>query len=322
MNKGIIYILTILILMSCYKPTSKTPDAWDLTKQQQDSISFRTTHHYAQNYNFVIRADSLRISCRQPDELPFDSVVIHKDERIVVAGFMMMPHDTIDSVWVKVARDQATQGWIRECHLLPAVSPDDPISWFIDLFDDVHLLIFMAFSVAVAAAYGLRMLLKRKARIVHFNDIPSFYPTLLALLVATSATLYSSIQLFAPESWRHFYYHPTLNPFALPPHLGVFIASVWSILVVGLAALDDIRRNLYRGESVLYACGLITVCAMCYIIFSLTTLYYIGYVLLIAYYVYAIRCYFHHSHGYYLCGRCGERLNKKGVCHACGALNE
>ncbi len=314
--------MVLLLCGSCYKPSSATSDAWDLSRQQQDSISFHSCHHYSQNYNFVVRGDSLRLSRRQPFEQSSDSVMVYRRDHLVVADFITMPSDSIDSVWVKVARDQQTQGWLRESELLPAVSPDDPISWFIDLFDDVHLLIFLAFTVLVAAAYGLRHLMKRRARIVHFNDIPSFYPTLLCLLVASSATLYSSIQVFAPESWRHFYYHPTLNPFTLPLHLSIFISSVWLMLIVTLAALDDIRRLLYRGEAVIYACSMIAVCAMAYIVFSLTTLYYVGYPLLAAYYAYALRRYFGHIRGRYICGRCGETIARKGRCPHCGAINE
>ncbi len=319
---AVLCLVVLFLLSSCYKPESKSPDAWDLTRQQEDSISFHTTHHYAQNYNFVVRADSMRLSCSQPDELPFDSIVLHHDERIVVADFMMMPTDTIDSVWVKVARDQHTQGWIRESELLRGVSPDDPISWFIDLFDDINVLLSLALAVVVGAAYGLRRMMRRKARVVHLNDIASPYPTILALLVAVSATYYSSIQLFDPESWRHFYYHPSLNPFALPLHLGIFLSMVWLLLIVALATIDDIFRLLYRGEAVIYTFGLAAVCAIVYVVMSVTTLYFFGYILLIAYIVYACRQYMRHAHGRYTCGRCGETIPKKGHCPHCGANNE
>ncbi len=319
---SVLFCCILLTVSSCYKPSKTSPDAWVLTQDQQDSISFRSKHHYAQNYNFVVRADSLCLSCSQPDELPFDSVVVYDNDHIVVADFMIMSDDTIDSVWVKVARDQSTQGWIRECHLLPAVSPDDPIAWFIDLFDNINQLLALALLVIVGAAYGLRLLMKRKARVVHFNDIPSPYPTLLALTVAISATVYSSIQNFDPESWRHFYYHPTLNPFALPFHLGVFMSLIWLMIVLGIAAIDDIRQHLYRGEAVIYACGLIAVCSIVYVIFSLTTLYYIGYLLLPVYISYALKRYFRYAHGRYICGRCGEEIPEKGICPHCEANNE
>jgi hypothetical protein len=206
-----------------------------------------------------------------------------------VADIKTVPADTIDSVWVKVARDQLTFGWIHENELLAKVSPDDPISQFIDFFSDAHMLIFLAFCVVVVAAYGVRRLMKRGAKIVHFNDIPSFYPTTLCLLIASSAVLYSSIQLFGPESWRHFYYHPSMNPFALPLHLGLFVSSVWAIVIVAIATVDDVTKKLPLGAAVLYLSGLTAVCAVCYVVFSITTLYYIGYPLLIAYFVFAIK---------------------------------
>jgi hypothetical protein len=293
-------------LCGCYNRGPITPDAWDLTRQQLDSISFYTTHHYTQNFNFVVTGDSLVVVAQQPEDMAVpdvvsveiqtesgeyhkDSITLLRNERIVVADIKTVPSDTIDSVWVKVARDQLTFGWVHESELLSKVSPDDPISQFIDFFSDAHLLIFLAFCVVVVAAYGIRRLLRRGAKIVHFNDIPSFYPTALCLLVASSAVLYSSIQLFGAETWRHFYYHPSLNPFALPFWLGVFVSSVWAIVIVAIATVDDVTRQLPLGASILYLSGLGAICAVCYVVFSITTLYYVGYPLLIAYYVFAFR---------------------------------
>lgn len=312
----------MLLLVSCYNPADRTPDAWNLTDEELDSISFFTTHHYSQNYNFVVKADTLRIVCQAPDELPFDSVTVRHGDRVVVADIMTMPEDSIDSVWVKIARDQITQGWIREAHMLPAVKPDDPISQFIDTFSDVHLLLFLSFVVTVVAAYGLRFLMRHNARIVHFRDISSFYPTLLALLVALAAVVYASIQLFGAESWRHFYYHPSLNPFSLPLHLCVFVSLVWSLIIVSIAVVDDVFRRMPIGEAVLYLCGLAAVCAVDYVVFSISTLYYIGYPLLIAYAVFAIRRYWKRSRSLYICGHCGAELHAKGRCPECGAVNK
>ena len=293
------------MLTGCYNQGPITPDAWDLTAHQLDSISFYTTHHYTQNYNFVVTGDSLVVVEQQPEEMAVpdvisveielagaeqrkDSITLRKNDRLVVADIKTVPSDTIDSVWVKVARDQLTFGWVHESELLSKVSPDDPISQFIDFFSDAHMLIFMAFCVVIVAAYGVRRLMRKGARIVHFNDIPSFYPTVLCLLVASAAVLYSSIQLFGPETWRHFYYHPSLNPFALPFWLGLFVSSVWAIIIVAIATIDDVTRHLPLVDSILYLGGLAAICAVCYVVFSISTLYYVGYPLLIAYYVFAI----------------------------------
>ena len=310
MRRSLLLILCIFLLASCYNQGPITPDAWNLTEQQLDSISFYTTHHYSQGYNFVVKKDSLVVLEQQNEMMPIpdiltleittgeetmpmlslvDSIILRKHDHLVVADIRTVATDSIDSVWVKVARDQLTFGWVRESVLLTAVSPDDPISQFIDFFSDTHLLFFLAFCTLVLGAYGVRHLLRKGAKIVHFNDIPSFYPTLLCLLVAASAVLYSSIQLFAPEMWRHFYYHPSLNPFTLPWHLGLFVVFVWSLLIVAIATVDDIRHHLTLGETILYLGGLAAVCAVDYVVFSVTTLYYIGYPLLFVYIFFAIR---------------------------------
>lgn len=314
-----LYLFTFLLL-SCYNHGQQTPDAWDLTKQQIDSISFSTTHHYTQNYNFMVTARQLPLADALPD-MAFDTLYIVRGECVVVADIRMVPTDSIDSVWVKVARDQITQGWIRESDLLQGVSPDDPISQFIDLFSNTHLLVFMAIFVLVCGAYAMRKLFRRRAYIVHFNDIDSFYPTALCLLIAVSATLYASIQMFGAESWRHYYFHPSLNPFALPLHLGLFVASVWAIIIVTVAAVDDALHQLSSFDALLYLSGLVAVCAVDYVVFSIFTLYYIGYLLLIAYIAFAVWCYQRHPHYHYHCGQCGAKIKQGGKCPHCGAVN-
>ncbi len=306
MRRLVSLLFISLLLCGCYNRGPITPDAWDLTAQQLDSISFYTTHHYTQNYNFVVTGDSLVVVAQQPndmsvpdvvsielesigEEMKKDSITIRRNEHVVVADIKTVPSDSIDSVWVKVARDQLTFGWIHENELLSKVSPDDPISQFIDAFSNTHLLVFLAFCILTGAAYGLRRLMRKGCKIVHFDDIPSFYPTALCLLIASSAVLYSSIQLFGPETWRHFYYHPSLNPFALPFWLGVFISSVWAIIILGLATIDDVYHSLPLADAILYLIGLGAICAVVYVVFSITTLYYIGYPLLIAYFYFAIK---------------------------------
>ena len=306
MRRLVSLLFISLLLCGCYNRGPITPDAWDLTAQQLDSISFYTTHHYTQNYNFVVTGDSLVVVAQQPndmsvpdvvsielesigEEMKKDSITTRRNEHVVVADIKTVPSDSIDSVWVKVARDQLTFGWIHENELLSKVSPDDPISQFIDAFSNTHLLVFLAFCILTGAAYGLRRLMRKGCKIVHFDDIPSFYPTALCLLIASSAVLYSSIQLFGPETWRHFYYHPSLNPFALPFWLGVFISSVWAIIILGLATIDDVYHSLPLADAILYLIGLGAICAVVYVVFSITTLYYIGYPLLIAYFYFAIK---------------------------------
>ena len=327
-NKAsLLLFLLVLLCSSCYHQNTKNINENLLDSVgQNDSSHFKATHHYSSNYNFVVKADSLVLSKQQPEEtlshLQEDSLVVYKNDHLVVADIRIMSADSIDSVWVQVARDQQTFGWIHESKLLPNVVPDDPISLFISTFSDIHLLVFLVIIVLISVYYIMRKLLSASLPIVHLRDINSIYPTLLVLLVATSATFYASIQLFEPQVWHHFYFHPTLNPFSVPLPLNLFLLSVWAILLIGLAAIDDVRHLLPLGDAVLYLCGLAAVCAVNYIIFSVSTLYYIGYPLLIVYVYWAIKRYIKMPRIKFVCGNCGMPLEKSRRCKHCGALNE
>jgi len=262
-------------------------------KQKRDSLLFALKHHYSENFNFLVYADSLQLYSSQPEEvaseMQIDSFFVYRNEHLAVADIRILPTDSIDSVWVQLARDQITFGWTRESQLLPCVVPDDPVSQFITAFSDSHLLIFLVAILLAAVAYIVRSSHRRSIRIVHFNDIDTPYPTALALTVATSAVLYASIQNFAPQLWRHFYFHPTLNPLIAPLPIGIFLASCWAIVIVGLAAVDEVRKRLSATDTLVYLCGLAGVCVINYIVFTFTTTYYVGYLLLAAYFVMTIR---------------------------------
>lgn len=288
----------LLMLSSCYhRHNSHQQHAAmvEYSDRQLDSISFSTTHHYTNKFNFLVFKDSLELMRQQPEEyisgLPVDTFAVKKNHLLVVTDIRMVPQDSIDSVWVQLATENNDFGWIQESKLLPRVVPDDPISEFIMTFSNVHLLIFLLVIVVITMAYLVRKVFHSNGKIVHFNDIDSPYPVTLVLLVSISAAFYGWIQSFEPEVWRHFYFHPSLNPFAVPHLLGVFLALVWAVLIVALACVDEVYHRLTFGEGLLYLGGLAGVCALDYIIFSVLSLYYIGYVLLIAYIYFAIRAY-------------------------------
>lgn len=288
----------LLMLSSCYhRHNSHQQHAAmvEYSDRQLDSISFSTTHHYTNKYNFLVFKDSLELMRQQPEEyisgLKVDTFAVKKNHLLVVTDIRMVPQDSIDSVWVQLATENNDFGWVRESKLLRRVVPDDPISEFIMTFSNVHLLIFLVVIVVITMAYLVRKVFHSNGKIVHFNDIDSPYPVTQVLLVSISAAFYGWIQSFEPEMWRHFYFHPSLNPFAVPHLLGVFLALVWAVLIVALACVDEVYHRLTFGEGLLYLGGLAGVCALDYIIFSVLSLYYIGYVLLIAYIYFAIKAY-------------------------------
>ena len=259
----------LLMLSSCYhRHNSHQQHAAmvEYSDRQLDSISFSTTHHYTNKYNFLVFKDSLELMRQQPEEyisgLKVDTFAVKKNHLLVVTDIRMVPQDSIDSVWVQLATENNDFGWVRESKLLRRVVPDDPISEFIMTFSNVHLLIFLVVIVVITMAYLVRKVFHSNGKIVHFNDIDSPYPVTLVLLVSISAAFYGWIQSFEPEMWRHFYFHPSLNPFAVPHLLGVFLALVWAVLIVALACVDEVYHRLTFGEGLLYLGGLAGMCAL------------------------------------------------------------
>lgn len=327
----IIYIYIVIIsLASCYNDRRSEPDVHDaLTEQDSiihnDSLSFYSSHHYGVGYNFIVHDDSLQLIAQQPEEhvsqLVTDTFTVEHNKHLAVTDIRIIPQDSIDSVWVQLIAETGYTGWIHETELLPAVTPTDPISQFIMFFSDMHLLIALVILAVIGSLYIMRKINKHNAPMVHFRDIPSFYPTLLCITVAASATFYASLQMFGADTWRHFYYHPSLNPFLMPPILSIFISSVWAMLIIGIAAVEDTRHHLSFEDAILYLCGLVGLCSVLYIIFSISTLYYIGYPMLVAYCWFAVTRYMRHSQLRYICGSCGKQIRTKGKCPHCGVVN-
>lgn len=299
MARWLLLLLIVLVQASCYhRQNQQLVSLTEYSDKQLDSISFSFTHHYSNKYNFVVAADSLMMIRQQPEEyvnhLSIDSFFVGKNKLLVVSDIRMIPQDSIDSVWVQLATEENTFGWMRESSLLPKVIPDDPISQFIYTFSNVHFLLFLIIIILISAIYIIKRIFSHQGKIVHINDIDSPYPTALVLAVSTAATFYATIQTFWPEMWRHFYFHPTLNPFAVPMVLGVFLGMVWLIVILAIACVDEVLQRLRFSEGLLYLGGLLGVCAVDYIVFSISSLYFIGYVVLVAYYWFAISRYLRH----------------------------
>ncbi len=325
--RKIFYIFCLLLLTACYeRPTTPVVSPQSYTEAQRDSLSFQREHHYTNNFNFVVSADSIILLSQQPEEavadFPIDTFAVMKDEHVVVADIRILPTDTIDSVWVLVANERALFGWVHEGELLGDTTPDDPISQFISIFSNAHLLLFLAFFVLIGVIYLVIKLRKKDVPFVHLRDITSFYPTLLCVVVAVAALLYASIQMFAADEWQHFYFNPTLNPFSVPIILSLFLISVWAMIIIFIAVVDVVFKQLPVGNALLYLGSTLAVCAVNYIVFSLTTHFYVGYVLFVAYLYFALYRYFRYSYKPYECGKCGGRLRRKGRCPYCGTLNE
>ena len=82
--KNSLLCVIVLLLSACYNHGPVSPDAWDLTERQIDSLSFFTTHHYSQNYNFVVKASQMPISDEAGSQA-FDTLYVSKGDPLVVA---------------------------------------------------------------------------------------------------------------------------------------------------------------------------------------------------------------------------------------------
>lgn len=299
-------LLLVVGLVSCHYPH---PDAGE---EVYSVVS--------KNANLEVFADSVEL-----EVLPIKDtyVVLYRGAQVVVAEVAVHPEDSVDSVWVKVAHSQEVQGWLRQSELTSSFVTVDSISQFIYLFSHTHLSYFIVVVALFIAVYLFRAFRKKQIRLVYFNDIDSIYPLLLCLLMAISATLYESIQLFAPETWQQYFFNPTLSPFQVPPILSAFLVSIWLIALVLLAAVDDVFSQLPSpSEAFFYLLGLVSTCIFCYYFFMLTTSFYIGYLFLgvaVVLFVHKVRKVIVYA---YRCGNCGGKLKTKGACPHCGAENK
>ena len=272
------------------------------------------------NANLELYADSVVLEL-----LPVKDtyITLYKGAQVVVAEFAIHAEDSVDSVWVKVAHSQKAQGWLRESELINSFVPVDSISQFIHLFSHTHVSYFVVIVALFIAVYLFRAFRRKQIRMVYFNDIDSIYPLLLCLLMAVSATLYESVQLFTPQTWEEYFFNPTLSPFKVPGILSAFLFSIWLIILVMLAAFDDIFGQLSSpSEAFFYVLGLLTACIFCYFFFILTTRYYVGYLFLGITVVLFMRKARKMNIYRYQCGNCGGKLKVKGTCPHCGALNK
>ncbi len=256
-----------------------TPDSMmNLTPQQADSLRFRLSHHYSENFNFVVKVDSLTLIPREVDMI-LDTCKVYYDDVIVVASIKTVPGDSIDSVWVKVAHDQFTMGWIPERELLKGAIPDDSISEMLYVLTGSRGFWMSAMVFLGVIGFLLRRGKVKKLQILRFDEMDSFYPLLFLTAVAVMASLYASVQNFVPEYWQEYYYHPTLNPLQLPALMASLVVLLWLVIILYIAVVDEVYHNFYVVPGMAYLFELTGLGMVIYLVVSWTTLCYVGYVI-------------------------------------------
>ena len=312
---GLLVLLAICITPACHYHADVAGSGTEAS--DSDSVSVMTERSYVLNSNFKVVSDTLWLH-----QLPFrDTIPVVKGDQLVVAEFDVHPQDSVDSIWVKVARDQETIGWIQEGQLLQHIVPVDPISQCIHLFSSSHALPFFLVLAAFLFWFVYRAVKRKQIKLIWLNDIDSVFPIIMSWLMAVAATIYNSIQHFVPMTWEHYYYDPSLNPFDVPFILGLFIICVGLIILLGVALLDDLFHQTKVEVAFFYIFGLLSYCILLYIFFTYIWVY-LAYICLAGYSYCSFR-WLRRSNRYpYACGACGAKMRQKGICPHCGALNE
>lgn len=251
----------------------------DLTPQQKDSLIFRLTHHYTDNFNFLVKADTLILLPREGDLIQ-DTCRVVRGDLIAVAEIRSIPGDSIDSIWVKVAHDQMTMGWLPEHELLQGAIPNDDISQLLNAMTNSRAFWMSALLLFGICAYLLHQGESRQLYLLKFNEMKSIYPFLFLALVAIMASVYATVQNFTPEYWQEYYYHPVLTPCGLPFIMSMLVCLVWLVIVVFIAVLDEVYHHFYFIPGMAYIFELLGLAMFVYLAISWTTLWYFGYLLL------------------------------------------
>ena len=322
-------LIALLTNTSCDYRIDTPTDTWYLDNTYQvDSVTFMKNHHYWKSDVFYVHTPFHTLDRRyiyQTDSIPHDSVMINSAQEVAIIDIYIDSNNEQHKVWNKVITFDGANGWVQEDVLMSKIIPDNFISKFIYHFSERSTLVYIIIGIVAALLIFIHRKKHRPLRFPHFNDVETFYPTLLCLLVSVEATIYGTIQCFAPETWVEFYFHPTLNPFSdeLPIILIAFICGIWLLIISFIAVVEDLMHQFnHLTDYFAYLSTLVLLCSILYIIFSLSVHIYIGYVLLVAYVIFAFYRHFHHATPQYKCGKCGAFIAKNGVCHECGAINE
>lgn len=264
-------------------PTEAEADSSVLTPSQRDSLEFRLLHHYSEGYNFRVTADSIVLVPRS-DELPMaDTCTVYRKDLVAVVEVNRQPAaDSLsaDTFWVKVAHDQFTMGWVEETQLLGAVTPDDSISALLRALTTSR----GVWMTAVVALGLLGFLIYKGGRPPHqwlslLRGSNSLYAPLLLSWVLLLAVTYAGVQLWVPEFWQEYYFHPTLNPLLLPGVMAWMVTLVWLVVITFIALVIETYHRFYFVRGMVFLLETLGVAMVLYLLVSWTARIYVGFLL-------------------------------------------
>ncbi len=180
------YILGVVCLLLCVTACHYRTSLSSVEKESsKDSVAAVVRERpYALNSNFRVTTDTLWLH-----QLPLlDSIPVREGDELVVAEITARKEMEGDSVWVKVARDQETIGWVPERQLLSHIVPVDPISRCIHLFSNSHALPFFLVLAVFFLCFVYRALRRKQIKLIWLNDIDSVFPITLSWLMPRCIT--------------------------------------------------------------------------------------------------------------------------------------
>lgn len=322
MKKIGLFFVLCFTLLACDREQTQLMSINGLTKV--DTSGFRQRYHFWVNEEFLLTDSLILRNVEQNSQVSqkADSLSLQQGVRVLVLNIEQRLVANNDSLQVLISADYEHWGWVGADEFSQKILSTH---WVSRLFWNFSQ--YRGWWLGLIVGCGLLFLLWRKMsqgrwQIVHFNDMKSFYPTLLCLVVSASALLYGSLREFTPNVWRVFFVDPTLNPFTYEHwSLQVFVGSLWLMGILVLAVIDDLRKHPGVINGVTYFLSLIGVCLLLYSWFSWSVRYYVGYVFLPIYYTFALYRHCCYNRSPYRCGHCGAAMQQVGKCAACGTFN-
>ncbi len=317
-------LLAAHLFTSCSKPhlafpASEAKDALGMA----DSAQFLKEHHYWKDYNLQVTSDSMPLLQSSPEfSKVTDTFFLPKGTQIVVADILFFPTGTGDTIMVKVASEDLRQGWLLETSLFENAVPDEPISRFIHRADSSRLSFTLFLTSFLILFFAILRTMRKKIAGTPLKTANSPYPLLLSLIVAFVSMLNTCIRHCTPEDWDAFYLHPTLNPFALPVLMGMFVIGVWLVCIMGLAVIEDLRQRDNIFNHTIPLLSLAAGCTLLHLIFSHISRPRVAFSLFVAYAAFVIVTLILRRSGLYVCGVCGKKMTTSGVCPHCGTRNQ
>lgn len=321
-----VVIAAATTLFGCSYATHRHADDWGMTADERNASAFRVSHHYGENSNFQVVGDSLLLRVSPPlsnaveNESEQRGFMVYHGDLLVVADVAMVRNSMDDSVWVEVARDQQTIGWVGERCLLQNVVPDAPLSQFIYWYRG-NIPWVLCSLLLVVGAFVVLHFVRKDVALAPFDWAGSVYPALFFVFSAGAGIIRATIAEFRPDDWAEFYFNVSINPFGLPFLTGLFVAMVWSIVLLAVASADVVFHRYSIGETFVFMLSLLAVSFLSFVAFTFSEWFAAAVPCFVALVFWTfMRCF--RSRNRYACGRCGSPMNHGGRCQRCGAINQ